>query len=190
MILYLYKFTNTTSGGSYIGVSHDPYRRKQEHLSGNGSQKIAKMLSDDWVFTVLCQGALPYILDLERKAIKLWNTFSSEGYNLDAGGGGIKDSNTRLTEEEVVSIRKEYKKGQNQAYLAEKYSICPASISLIVRGKRYQEYPGPIAKTKCKRTTEAQKEELRGLLQEGYTIRQVADLLGMTKSTVQRHSKP
>jgi len=55
------------------------------------------------------------------------------GYNLD--GRGVKNNSSKLTEEQVLSIRREYKgvpQKNNMSELAEKYMVSWSSISRII----------------------------------------------------------
>ncbi len=93
-IYYLYKITNTLNRKIYIGITSDPERRKRQHFNktpvGTVSilkQAIVKYGSENFSFDVICVGEKDYILDLEVKAIKLYQTQNKEfGYNIKQGG--------------------------------------------------------------------------------------------------------
>ena len=92
---YLYKITNTVNGKMYIGVTKDPKHRKWQHFNHRHPDTMSvvkyaidKHGSENFTFEVICIGTKDYILDLEPKAISLYNTLSPNGYNISKGGEG------------------------------------------------------------------------------------------------------
>lgn len=91
---FLYKITNTVNGKMYIGISSDPHLRWYYHRTNRAKKTISiiqnaidKYGEDNFSFDVLCEGSRSYIQDLERRAIKLYNTIEY-GYNIRSGGEG------------------------------------------------------------------------------------------------------
>lgn len=89
---FLYKITNLVNGKLYIGITNRPETRRREHLYGKrtGSvslikQAVLKYGPDNFKFEVICEGSREYIVDLEMKAIALYDTINA-GYNIRAGG--------------------------------------------------------------------------------------------------------
>lgn len=93
-IYYLYKITNKLTKKIYIGITSNPERRKRQHFNktpvGTVSilkQAIVKYGSENFLFELICIGEKDYILDLEVKAIKLYQTQDKNfGYNIKQGG--------------------------------------------------------------------------------------------------------
>lgn len=89
---FLYKIENKLNGKLYIGITKRPEVRKYEHFYGKRpdsisliKQAINKYGPDNFIFEVICEGSREYIVDLEMKAIKLYDTINN-GYNIRAGG--------------------------------------------------------------------------------------------------------
>jgi transcriptional regulator len=59
----------------------------------------------------------------------------------------------RLTNEQIKLMRQRRKAGASQYDLAEDFGITQAHVSVILRGIRYPDAPGPIEKVKqyCRR---------------------------------------
>lgn len=93
---YLYKITNLVNGKMYIGITNNPTRRWHQHL--NYKKRIKNSVNilysamdkhgiDNFKFEVICVGSKEYIVDLERKAIELYETKDKAfGYNIKDGG--------------------------------------------------------------------------------------------------------
>lgn len=92
MSCFLYKITNIVNEKIYIGLTSRPLIRMKEHFYGKRSGKISlikqainKYGVDKFSFEVICEGSREYIVDLEMKAITLYDSINS-GYNILAGG--------------------------------------------------------------------------------------------------------
>lgn len=91
---YLYKIVNQINGKMYIGITTEPAKRKQRHLSktGHSAFSIIRVAMDkhgreNFSFEIICVGSKEYILDLEIKAITLYRTRERKfGYNIKEGG--------------------------------------------------------------------------------------------------------
>lgn len=89
---FLYKITNLVNDKLYIGITSRPEIRRKEHLYGKPrknvsliKQAVIKYGPDNFKFEVICEGSREYIVDLEMKAIALYDTINN-GYNIRAGG--------------------------------------------------------------------------------------------------------
>ena len=89
----VYKWTSSTSGKSYIGITrHSIYRRaglNMKHYKHSTAfwQAICKYGYDDFNVEILHKGLVKTdAIRLEIKAIKHHNTLSPNGYNLTTGG--------------------------------------------------------------------------------------------------------
>lgn len=90
---YLYKVVNNINSKVYIGVTKNPRRRFNRHCNPNTSSIIAKAIQkyrrENFSFILLCFGEKEYILDLEVKLIKAYNSTNRNlGYNRSEGGEG------------------------------------------------------------------------------------------------------
>ena len=79
---YLYMIL-VPDGRAYVGVSLDPQRRFSEHGSENSplGKAIQRYGRERCEFKVLCVGPQDFIYDLEREAIRKFNTLFPNGYN-------------------------------------------------------------------------------------------------------------
>lgn len=97
MKYFLYKITNIVNGKVYIGITGDPKRRRYEHLrKKSGSFSLVRLAvnkygTDKFTFEVLVEGSRDYIVDLEPKAILLYES-RTHGYNLHSGGSPDRGS--------------------------------------------------------------------------------------------------
>lgn len=89
---FLYKITNLVNDKLYIGITSRPETRRKEHLYGKRrsnisliKQAVLKYGPENFKFEVICEGTREYIVDLEMKAIALYDTINT-GYNIRAGG--------------------------------------------------------------------------------------------------------
>ncbi len=93
---YLYQIEGP-SNKAYIGVAkRDPKRRWADHkrAASKGSQlalhcAIRKYGEENFSQKLLAEGSWEYVLDLERRAIKSFETKAPLGYNLTDGGDGV-----------------------------------------------------------------------------------------------------
>lgn len=85
-MFYLYKIVNSKNDKVYVGVTSRPKLRFKEHMSKNSSctklrRAISKYGKENFRMEILCIGEEHYILDLEPKAIQLYDSVKN-GYNL------------------------------------------------------------------------------------------------------------
>lgn len=192
---YLYRIFNPIKHKSYIGVTKNLLERKRCHFSGNGNKLLKEDLKDNLLFEVLVEGSERYIYDLEPLAIKAFDTLHPAGYNLGTGGEGGNitnrsgNSNTqaKLSESIVVSIREEAATGALHRDLAERYDVTRENISCIVRGASWAEYRGPISKRKV--VLDEDKELFLSLIAEGRSRKDVANLTGWSYQTIYKYTK-
>ena len=96
MIAFIYRITNTINNKKYIGVTTDPDRRKNEHLSGTtkGSKLIHRAIKkygkDFFNFEILVKGEETELYNLEPIYIIQENAKVPHGYNIAEGGKGGK----------------------------------------------------------------------------------------------------
>ena len=179
-MIYLYKLVNLTKDKTYIGVTKNPKYRKTRHLCGFGSKEVAKELEDKFEFTILACGEGRYIFDLEKEAIKAFNSKSPNGYNLTDGGeagpskSGTSNPKAKLCEDDILDIRVAYSAGATQVDLAEKYKVSRTNIGSIVRGETWPNSGGPITKNRIKRVSEEEKYQIQKLYSQYHNENTVA----------------
>ena len=80
---YLYHVGDSDNlNDGYIGVTKDPARRSNKHLSGKSH--INKMLTPHSKFSIISKGTVDEMIELE----KLYRSSAGIGWNVRAGGGG------------------------------------------------------------------------------------------------------
>ena len=93
----IYKIICTVNGKAYVGQTRRNIERRifQEHLAGRSpgcvllTNAIKKYGAANFTYEILHDALLPELLDVfEIEAVKLHNTLTPNGYNLQHGGGG------------------------------------------------------------------------------------------------------
>lgn len=115
-IIGIYKITKKENGKSYIGQSNDIDRRIKEHQSRRTEpipieMAIQKHGVDAFTYEVLEECKLEELDEREKYWIAYYNTYKGLGYNCNEGGGtshGENNGNAKITEEDVIYIRKCY----------------------------------------------------------------------------------
>lgn len=190
---YLYKITNLDNGKAYIGVSKDPDRRFNAHLTGYGSRALKEDLLSTFKTEILVIGSKEYIYDLEIKAIAKFSTLIPKGYNIAIGGylnqdsTGSNNPQAVLTESEVLNIRVEYAKGLvTHAYLADKYDISLSAISKALMGKTWKEVGGPIIQNTRGNSilSEVDIIDIRNKCAKGCKVQELAEEFGTAVSNI------
>lgn len=109
---YLYKITNTVNGKMYIGITKDPKHRKWQHFNHRHPDTMStikyaidKYGKENFEFEIICIGSKEYILELEPKAISLYNSLAPNGYNISKGGeGGAASSISKRSDDKPVFV--------------------------------------------------------------------------------------
>ena len=126
----IYKITNKENGKAYIGQSNNIERRFLEHCYKGEKARIPldiaiqKYGKDAFNFEILEECPLEKLNQKEAYWIKYYNTVET-GYNCSEGGDqqsvGKNNGRSKLTEEDIVNIRKAYANHEKQKEVYKKY---------------------------------------------------------------------
>ena len=126
----IYKIENKVNGKIYIGQSNNIQRRFQEHQTKGASsrilvdEKIKKYGKDNFTYTVIEETTIDKLNQAEEFWINYFNSIET-GYNCSKGGDqqsiGENNGKAKLTEQDVIEIRKAYNNHLKQKDVYEKY---------------------------------------------------------------------
>lgn len=126
----IYKITNKENGKTYIGQSNNIERRFSEHCYKGEKARIPldiaiqKYGKDAFNFEILEECPLEKLNQREAYWIKYYNTVET-GYNCSKGGDqqsiGENNGRSKLTEEDIINIRKAYANHEKQKEVYKKY---------------------------------------------------------------------
>jgi plasmid maintenance system antidote protein VapI len=98
---------------------------------------------------------------------------------------GEKSGKAKLTESQVLFIRKEFASGRiNQIELARRFSLNSSVISGIVRGKYWKEVGGPLVGNTRNKLTSDKVQSIRLLTEEGKSQTEIARIFGVDPSSI------
>ena len=144
----IYKITKISNGKSYIGQSNDIERRFKEHQSKGKSSRIPLDIAIQkygiyaFTYEILEECPLNKLDEREQYWIKYYNTVNN-GYNCSYGGEqqsiGENNGRAKLTEQDVIKIRKAYAnhKRQKEVYEDYKDKITFSTFQNIWAGKSW-----------------------------------------------------
>lgn len=143
----IYKITKIVDGKSYIGQSNDIERRFKEHQTKGKASRIPvdvaieKYGIDAFTYEVLEECPIEKLNERETYWINYYHTVET-GYNCNAGTSflyGEFNPKAKLTEEDVINIRKAYAahKKQREVYKAYKDKITFTSFQNVWQGKSW-----------------------------------------------------
>lgn len=126
----IYKIENKLNGKFYIGQSNNIERRFQEHQTKGKESRvpvdaaIQKYGKENFIFSVVEETTLDRLNEAEEYWIKKLNAIE-KGYNCSEGGNqqsiGQNNGRAKLTEQDVIEIRKAYANHLKQKDVYEKY---------------------------------------------------------------------
>ena len=126
----IYKIENKINGKIYIGQSNNIQRRFQEHQTKGTSSRIPvdiaiqKYGKDNFTYTVIEETTIDKLNQAEEFWINYFNSIET-GYNCSKGGEqqsiGENNGKAKLTEQDVIEIRKAYNNHLKQKDVYEKY---------------------------------------------------------------------
>ena len=126
----IYKIENKINGKIYIGQSNNIQRRFQEHQTKGASSRIPvdvaiqKYGKNNFTYTVVEETTIDKLNQAEEFWIDYFNSVET-GYNCSKGGDqqsiGENNGKAKLTEQDVIEIRKAYNNHLKQKDVYEKY---------------------------------------------------------------------
>jgi group I intron endonuclease len=117
-MFYLYKIVNSINSKLYIGITKNPKYRWNQHLSERSNctklkRALQKYGPENFQMEILCVGEESYIIDLEPKAIALYDSVKN-GYNLmHASSRGTLTHHEESKKKTSESLKDFYKDNQN-----------------------------------------------------------------------------
>ena len=200
--MYVYKIINTLNKKSYIGITKNIESRfnfhKTRYNKNSKTEYIEKPLYkafrkygiENFKFLVLyVDVTLEEAKSKEVELIKKFKTLTHEnGYNVTRGGdwrsnSGENNNTTKLTEDEVLDIRKQIENGENIKTVYDKYSdkITFAGFQGIYLGRNWK-YLGKPKNNVLPNGASINKEmvlKIRAMYDEGKNPHQIAKELGL-----------
>lgn len=147
----IYRIINKLNGKSYIGQSRNITERYNEHLYHRESQIDKEMFNigkDNFYIEILelCDpNDQKYIDDREKYYISKYNSNNRiYGYNISSGGqlelSGENNPNSKLTKDDVYSIRESYNNHESKMNVYNKYKskISFGGFDCIWSGKSWK----------------------------------------------------
>lgn len=126
----IYKITKISNGKSYIGQSNNIERRFKEHQQKGASSRIPLDIAIQkygvhaFTYEILEECPLDKLNEREKYWINYYDTINN-GYNCLPGGEqqtvGENNGRSKLTEADIITIRKAYANHQKQREVYEKY---------------------------------------------------------------------
>lgn len=126
----IYKITKKENGKCYIGQSNNCERRFKEHQTKGESSRIPidiaiqKYGKDAFTYEIIEECSIEELNQKEQYWIKYYNSIEN-GYNCSEGGNqqsiGVNNGRSKLTEQDVIEIRKAYNSHQKQKDVYEEY---------------------------------------------------------------------
>ena len=192
-IHYLYVLTNETTGKQYVGVTKDPVRRFNSHMTEDTNSGIVQDRAfHNFRIDILNKGSKKYIYSLEELTINKLGTREPHGYNIALGGcggdtgcavRGSKSGKAKLNEDSVLAIRERHAQGETLKSLAVEFGVEASTVGCICRGKTWTHVGGPIRDSR--RVSTELKEQVIKLRDEGKTYKEISQLLGVPESSAQ-----
>lgn len=90
----------------------------------------------------------------------------------------------RLSDEQVVEIRRAYEAGTTQVVLAGRYGISQKTVSSLVVGRSRRAAGGPITTGRRQKLTDDDVTEIRRLARDGASFGALATRFGVSPPTV------
>lgn len=196
----VYKWTHKNNGKCYIGITNNPRRRKNSHVSGSGgaeyfSRAIKKYGIDAFSYEVLASTEdRSNAADLEKRFIKVFESNTS-GYNRSEGGEdppindhliGERAPRAKISEKIAMDIILD---PIPNGIASEKHNVSVATIAEIRQGstwKHLDRSSAPPYKSKRRKVCE---EEVMSIINDHRPHSDLAKQYGINNVTVQNIRK-
>ena len=146
----VYIIKNTINDKVYIGQAKNSRRRFLEHCQLKDKkrnisvidQAIEKYGKENFYFEIL-ESQIPNYNEKEKYYIKLYNSISPNGYNIQRGGeeppvrSGFDNNNCKFTPEDIKEIHYLLTTFIPLKDIADKFGVCINTISRINKGETY-----------------------------------------------------
>jgi hypothetical protein len=122
-------------------------------------------------------------LEIVTPAENIKHAIKVLGYRRD----GEHNNAAKLTERQVVMLRKAAARGKTYVALGKRFGITSVMACDIARGKAWPNAPGPIADRRTReygRLSDEQKQEVRQRYKRGERAKLLADEFGVSRRTV------
>lgn len=97
---------------------------------------------------------------------------------------GMRWQSKKLSDDAVKYIRETYGNGETVRSLAERFNVSVSTVRNCARGITYTVPLRELGKDRRFHVTEAQKESARQLRKQGYYYREIAEILGISSTSV------
>lgn len=158
---------------------------------------VCGQLKDAYVHRLVCEayhGPCPPNMECRHKdgnrsnnapgnlqwATKAQNEADKKNHGTIVRGERVKGA--KLTQEQVIAIRREVTSGRSIKEIAPAYGVTPQSLSSVVSGSRWKHVPGAVrAKLNTRRLTPEQISEIRS---SRSTLKDLAKKFGVTSNSI------
>ena len=198
---YIYCYINKINGHKYVGQTNNLKRRIREHrscaLNPKSSSyndlihsKMRQYGIDNFEIEVLEQiytDDINIVNEREQFWIKEKNSFRGDGkgYNSDLGGGS-RIRNSILSQDQIVSLKKEIQEGISYYELEQKYNISASFISSINNGLYFYDKNQDYPLYKYYKSDSDYDELIQLLTNSTMSLAEIAKQLDMGYSTVKK----
>lgn len=195
---YIYCYKNKINNHCYIGQTNNIDRRKREHLSVAYNKKdqgynylfhkkIRQYGIDNFDFEIIDKATTKE--ETNKKEIYWIKQYKSyvqfgNGYNLTLGGEGT--SHSKLSQEQIVEIKKMIKQGINYDIISKKFNISQSYISSINYGVYHNDSTENYPLYQYYKKDEEYAELIDLLKYSDLTFKEIASKLNIGESTIKK----
>lgn len=198
---YIYCYTNKINQHKYVGQTNNYKRRIREHRSCAFNKKassyndlihkkIREYGEENFEITLietLYTEDIEEVNQRERYWIQIKNSYCGTGlgYNMDLGGCR-KGYSSKLSNEELVSVKEKIKQGIPYYDIEHEYNISASFISSINHGIYFKDDSETYPLYKYYKEDSDYDELIELLLNSEYSLKKISEILNMGYSTVKK----